>query len=302
MVLHSLGKLYLKQSKPTSAGVLYEYLLRKDSLNPNYHYQLGQSFLKRNRKSDMADKCLDAFAIDSLHMKSIYGLAKFFKDIRVRDSTKIFIDKGLAIDKNNLNLIQLNANYLFMTKDYDGAIDNLKKLEKLNFRSVSSYSMLGMSFVRLQELDSAEVYFRKGLGMDRSNAKITFRLAKLYYKKKELKIAKIYAQRATMFLEVSMDEEYYFLGILQKENGETNMAIQSFSIAYKNNPRNHEALFQWAMASDAYYKEKNIALGHYRKYLDKFESKDDEMDAFAKQRIDVIVKELFLEGEIVEEN
>ena len=56
------------------------------------------------------------------------------------------------------------------------------------------------------------------------------------------------------------------------------------------------------MASDAYYKDRNIALGHYQKYIKKFKDKDSEMSSFAQRRIDVFVKELFLEGEIVGEN
>jgi hypothetical protein len=56
------------------------------------------------------------------------------------------------------------------------------------------------------------------------------------------------------------------------------------------------------MASDAYYKEIRIALNHYQNYMKKFKSKDSEMAAFAQSRMNVIVKKLFLQGEIVEEN
>ena len=120
LVTHNLGKLYLAKNKAKKAEKLFRFLKGKDSLNPNYPYQIGVCLEKRNRNLAMGQSYLDAFNIDTLHLKSIYGLSKFFKELRMKDSTMLFIDKGLKIDSTNVNFIQLKANVLYFSKDFDG--------------------------------------------------------------------------------------------------------------------------------------------------------------------------------------
>ena len=77
--------------------------MKKDTVNPNYPYQLAESLEKQNKLSEMGQRYLDAYNLDTLHIKSVFGLAQFFKSLKFKDSTSIFIDKGLKIDPNNLS-------------------------------------------------------------------------------------------------------------------------------------------------------------------------------------------------------
>jgi len=149
-------------------------------------------------------------------------------------------------------------------------------------------------------LDSAKIYFKKALKIEFMDPTISYRMAKLYHEQDSLKQATYYAGMAVMSLRPDYDKEYYLLGILQKEQGELKHAITSFEKAYNNNHRNHKALFGLATTSDAYYKDKKIAIKYYQKYISKFEVKDVEMAIFAKRRIEEIKKELFLDGVKVE--
>ena len=126
--------MYLAKNKAKKAEQLYRFLKKKDTLNPNYPYQLAIALEKQNRNLKMGQSYLDAFNIDTLHLKSIYELSKFFKELRIKDSTMLFIDKGLKIDSANINFIQLKANVLYFSKDFDSAIEQLTKLDSLNFR------------------------------------------------------------------------------------------------------------------------------------------------------------------------
>ena len=103
IVAHNLGKLYLSKNHANKAAKIYQLLKNKDSLNPNFPYQLGKALEKQGKNLQMGQSYLDAFNIDTLHLKSIYELARFFKTLRVRDSSMVFIDKGLKIDSVNIS-------------------------------------------------------------------------------------------------------------------------------------------------------------------------------------------------------
>jgi tetratricopeptide (TPR) repeat protein len=300
LVAHSLGKLYLAKNKAKRAVKIYRFLNIKDSLNPNYPYQLGKALEKQGKHLKMGQSYLDAFNIDTLHLKSIYELSKFFKELRVKDSTMLFIEKGLKIDSTNVNFIQLKANVLYFAKDFEGAIEQLTKLDSLNFKSINTYEMFGMCYYKLKNLELAEEYFKKALRIDRINSKINYRLGSLYYEKKDLKLAHLYLAQSIMFGRGDLDKQYLLLGIIAKEDFKMKVAVKNFNEAVIYNRHNSDALFQLAFASDSYFKDKKIALNHYQRYIQKFENKSPKLTEYANRRITEIKKEYFLKGEIVE--
>ncbi len=300
LVANSLGKLYLSLNQAEKAEKIYRYLMKMDTVNPNYPYQLAESLEKQNKHSEMGQRYLDAYKLDTLHIKSIFGLAQFFKSLNFKDSTSLFIDKGLKIDSNNINFNQLKANELYFLKDFSGALTYLKKIDSLNFKSVQIYEMFGMCYYNLQDFVLAEKYFKNAVILDPDNSQILYRLASLYYDKKENKMATFYLHRSIISAKPDIDKQYYLLGIISKDENNLKRAIDNFEKSYENNYKNHKALFELAVTSDAYFKDKKMALKHYQNYLDKFENYDKVMTAFVEGRIKEIKKQYFIEGEIVD--
>ena len=70
--------------------------------------------------------------------------------------------------------------------------------------------------------------------------------------------------------------------------------------SFLNNRNNHKSLYELAITSDAYYKDKKIAYKHYKEYIERFEERDKEMTTFVLSRMKDIKQEYFLEGEIVD--
>jgi len=300
LVAHSLGKLYLAKSKAKGAEKIYRFLKEKDTLNPNYAYQLGKSLAKQGKHLKKGQSYLDAYNIDTLHLKSIYELSKFFKELRIKDSTMLFIDKGLRLDSTNINFIQLKANVLYFAKDFDGAIEQLTKLDSLNFKSINTYEMFGMCHYKLKNLELAEEFFKKALKIERRNSKILYRMGSLYYEKKDLKRAHLYIMQSIIYGRGNLDKQYLLSGIIAKDELNFKVAVNQFKEAVKYNYNNSDALFQLAFASDSYFKDQKIAMNHYQKYVQKFEGKSPKLTEYANRRIAEIKKEYFLKGEIVE--
>ena len=300
LVANSLGKLYLSLNQAEKAENIYRYLMKMDTANPNYPYQLAESLEKQNKHAEMGQRYLDAYNLDTLNIKSILGLAQFFKLLKFKDSTSLFIDKGLKIDPNNLNFNQLKANELYFLKDFNGALTYLKKLDSLNFKSVQIYEMFGMCYYNLKDFELAEKYFKNAIILNPDDSQILYRLASLYYDKKDNKMATLYLHRSILSVKPDIDKQYYLLGIISKEADNLQAAIENFEKSHKNNYKNYKALFELAVTSEAYYKDKKIALKHYQSYAEKFNSSDNIMTAFVEGRIKEIKKQYFIEGEIVD--
>ncbi len=300
LVANSLGKLYLSQNQPKRAEKLFRFLKNKDSINPNFPYQIGESLEKQNELNKMGQSYLDAYKLDTLHIKSIFELAKFYKTLHFQDSTTLFINKGLQIDSNNINFNQLKANDLYFSKDFNGALTYLNKLDSLNFRSVQTYEMFGMCYYNLKDFELAEIYFRNALNLDPNDSQILYRLGSLYYDKKDKINASLYLRRSISSAKPDLDQHYYLLGIISKEENNLKSAIDNFEKSYENNYKNHKALFELAVTSEAYFKDKKMALKHYQNYLDNFKSYDKIMAAYAEGRIKEIKKQYFIDGVIVD--
>jgi len=300
LAANSLGKLYLRAAKAKKAEKIYRFLLNKDTINPNYSYQIGQAFKLQNKPFKMGQSYLDAFNKDTLHVKSIYELAKFFKKLKIRDSSNLFIEKGLNIDSLNVNFLQLKTNSLYFKKQFKDALKHLYLLDSLNYRTLHTYEMFGMSYVNLKQLDSAEVYFKKGLKIEQHNPKLLYRLAAISYERKNIRKAEIYLMQAIAMNKPEVDKHFMLLGIMAKEKNELKQAIRCFEEAYKNNYRNRNALFELAMACEKFYEDKKIALRHYEKFVERSFNSEDELIVYAKERIKLIRKQYFIDGEIVD--
>ena len=300
LVANSLGKLYLSQNQPKRAEKLFRFLQSKDFENPNYPYQIGECLDKQNKFNEMGQSYLNAYKLDSLHLKSIFELAKFFKALRFQDSTTLFIDKGLQIDSNNINFNQLKANDLYFARDFKNTLTFLKNLDSLNYVSVSTYEMAGMCYYNLKDFDLAEKYFRIAIKVDPSDYTIYYRLATLYYDKKDFELTKFYLRQSIGVAKPDLDRQYFLMGILLKEENNLKGALDNFEKAYQNNYKNYKALFELAVSSDIYYEDKKIALKHFQKYLDKFKGIDEKMTVYSEGRIKEIKKQYFLVGEIVD--
>ncbi len=300
ILINNLGKLYLSNYKATKAEYIFKYLIERDSLNPNYPYLLAQSYQKQDLFFAMGQSYLDAYNIDSLHIKSIYRLALFFKDLKDKDSTMVFIDKGLQLAPDNINFIQLKANQLYTSKDYKNTLSYLDKLERLNYKSVNVYEMFGMSYLKLDSLDLAKEYFNKALNIDRNNSKILYRLATVEYDLGEIKKAKFSLMMSIHTAKPDLDKQYYLLGSINKEENNLIEAIHYFEKSFQNNPKKYKALYELALSEDIYYEDKKKALKHYQKFIEKFELKDKEYTDFVTGRINQIKESLFLEGEKIE--
>lgn len=297
--IYQLGKLYLSTDQLKEAYLIFDKLTKEDSKNTNYWYQLATIYSKIGNGGRMIDAYLESYKSDTTHLKSIYKLASVYKKIRKKDSANLFIDKGLSLDKNHINLNKLKINSLYLNRDYKDAIVLLNHLDTITPNELYTQKMLGKSYYYLKDYENAKMYLQRAKAIDREDFKTyTF----LGHVEKELKNY----PKASMnyFLAVTKGKkkrhvEYYSSGLLYLEMKKPKLAIRMFKKALEENSNDYMSKYQIAITSDALYKDKKIAYKLYDDYLLRFEEKDKKMTAFAQARLKELTKQLFLKGEKV---
>ncbi len=296
VVASQLARLYKSTRKTKEAVKMYAFLIQKDSTNPFYCYQLGKILKKKGRFFESGELFLDAYKKDTAHLSSIFELAKFYKSLRFKDSTQLFINKGLLLDGEHLNFLQLKALFLYKYKNYKQSLVLIQKMDSLGFSNAAINSLKGACFEKMEQLDSAQVYYAKAVKMDRSSMEYAYKLANVYYKKKELKSAKILLMMSLLGADPDFSAPQFLYATIFQEEKNFKEAIRYYKKSYHSGRRFYKGLFQWAVTAEAYYKDKNVALDLYKKYIDRFASNDVEMTRYAKQQIKDITKGLFLKG------
>lgn len=297
---YRLGKLYLAQHNLEASEKIFKKLIVLDAENPNYEYQLGLISSQKKDGNGMLTHFLKAYQKDTTHIKLVFQLARTFELLRIKDSAKLFTNKGLQLDSLHINLNKLKINELFRAKKYKQAIHLLQRIDTIEPNELYTQKMLGRSYFNIDSLDLAEKNFKKAKILDKEDFKIYKHLGHIEKVRKNYRKAMLNYFRATTVGKKPRNEEYYSLGLLYLEMKQLKMAIEMFKKSIKESNRFYKALYQLAITSDSYYKDKKIAYQQHQDYLNRFEYKDKDITAFVKHRIKEIKKELFLKGENVE--
>ncbi len=300
LINYQLGKMYLQTKKALKAKKVFELLIKKDQTNANYHYQLGVAYAMLKKRNPKIDSFLKAYQYDNEHIKAIHQLAKVYVFLRDKDSTNIFINKGLEVKPNHVKLNKLKINRLFLSKKYKEAIDRLKKLDSIQSKEFYTQKMLGRTFFKLKEFDSAKVYFKKALKIDQSDHKSYEYLGDIALEKKDFKSGEFMYLMSVFTGKEPRDKGYYGMGYINLKTNNTKKALEFFKDAVKENHKNYRALYQLANTSENFYKEKKIAYKLYNNYMSKFERKDTLLTNHVKSRLKEIKKYYFMKGEILE--
>ncbi|EAQ40776.1 tetratricopeptide repeat protein [Polaribacter sp. MED152] len=294
---YQLGKMYVINRKPKKAISTFSYLVKQDVNNANYTYYLGLAYALNGQRDPMINSFIATYKKDSTHLKAIKRLAKSFHKLQDKDSTQLFVDKGLALNKNDVELNKLKINRLYKDKNYLEAVPLLKKLDTIDRKETYSKVMLGRVFYNLDSLEQAKKVFTKLSFIDREDYTALTYLGDIYFKEKNYNKAMMNYMMATTRGKEARDAEYYGLARVFYELEKPKMAIKFFKKAYEENISNYRALYQLATMSDDYYKDKKIAYRLYNEYTEKFWRKDEGMNNFVRNRINEIKKDYFMRGE-----
>lgn len=299
-IQYQLGKLYAQTKQPAKAIDTFKNIIQQDSTNANYHYRLGIAYGMLKKRNLKINSFLEAYKNDTTHIKSIHHLALAYTLLHDKDSANIFINRGLVVNPNHINLNKLKINNLYREEKFTEAIQFLQRLDTLEPNEHYTQKMLGRSYFNLKKYDEAKKHFNKAIRIDKSDFKAYTYLGDINFEKKKFYKAQLDYMVATFAGKEHRDVEYYQLARVYEELGNPKEELKSYKKAFEENRKNYKALYQLAKTSEDYYKDKRIAYKHYKNYINRFERKDSVLTKHAKTRLKEIKKYYFLQGEILQ--
>jgi tetratricopeptide (TPR) repeat protein len=301
LIKYQLGKLYLTKRKANKAIKTFEELQAADENNPNYAYQKGVAFAMKKDRNAMIDSFLEAYQSDSTHVKTLYQLSNSFFKLKDKDSTRLFLEKGLELAPNHISMNKLLVNQNYVEKRYPEVLEVLERLDSLSPNELFVIDMFGRTHYNLEQYTQAKEYFNLAKEIDRTDFKTWTYLGHIEMKLENYKLAQLNYRMASFIGKEKRDEEFLGLGHASLRLKKPLEAIAMFEKAYKENRGNYKALFQLALTTDSYYKDKKEAYRLYDQYNMQFENRDQEKTAHVQRRLKEIKKDYFMKGISLEE-
>ncbi len=288
-VRYDLAILLAKKGRIEPAIKLLYALEKTDPKNPDYSYQIGQLEADVNRK---LDAYLRSYYKDTTLIRSIYKITKLYRQLdNFKDSAQYFLQKGLTLSPNHFGLLRLQVIDLYRDNKFVAMKNLLIKMDSLYPNKLFVKKNLGWVYLNLNQLKEADFYLDQALKID-DEPILYYYKGILFFKQKKYKEAKYMQLLAIAKKKVKNDKEFYQLGLIEKEYKHYQKALNYFKKAYKDNVKDYKSLYQQALLTDVFTKNRKKAIKLYQNYLKHFASKDQQTTAAIKKRLnDLKVKE-----------
>ena len=97
---------------------------------------------------------------------SNYRIAKAYENLQRYADAKVWMDKCLALQPDNLDFILQNGILLMKNKEDAQAKENFERLNKLYTKNAESWAYLGIIHLKKSEFNAAQLSFNKALQLN----------------------------------------------------------------------------------------------------------------------------------------
>jgi len=282
-----LGKLLVKTKDFETAFDVFATLLEKNPGNAEYHYYLGR-VKQLSGGDDALISFKNAYKNDTTHLRSLNALGKHYVREQQKDSAFKYIDVGLRFYENDVSLINLKALAYFNDGQYEQAIPYFEKLFELKQDKPFVYKKLGYSYTNEREFEKAKTLYHKLANIFDQEADAYKGLGEVFLMEEQLDSAEIYYIKSIEARKYIFDVEYRNLGRIMRLKNNTKKALEYYTQAWKEDPKNPLGYWQVCVIADEYYKDPKVKLKHYEKLL----ADNKNIFPFLRQRAEKRISEL----------
>ncbi|WP_298513378.1 tetratricopeptide repeat protein [uncultured Kordia sp.] len=296
LVLYDYGRLLFTAGKLEKSLVIFEKLKAKDTLNPNFHYQIGLA-KEALRQETYIQSYQTAFELDAQHQKSIYKLIKNYIETKEFKKADRIITVGLTNNEDDVKVIGFKAQLHYANQEYRKALLWFEKLIDQNKATRYVYEKAAFAAYRVGRILKSIAYYEEALKRDRGNYFYHSQLAKLYYQDGVPDKAEHHASQAIVGKMTDPSGDYYILGMVHFDRKEHKKAMKLFNMALEENPDYELAQLRLAQVADNYYSDSKAKLKMYERFLEKFPKAKIEMKKIVNTRIRELKEEIHLKSE-----
>ncbi|WP_296311050.1 tetratricopeptide repeat protein [Winogradskyella sp. UBA3174] len=292
LLKYDYAKLLSRTKSYEAANSIFSNLIKNDSLNPNYHYELGL-VLQKQKDTTAHDEFLKTFDLDATHQKAIFKVAKQLIIKRKFEEAHRFLDKGLESYANNVELISLKAQAYYFQEYYTHAVVWFNKLIDLGEVSEFIHEKLSLSYAQNSDYQDAIKHRKLVLNYSPKDANAMFVIGGYYQRISDFENAEKFISAALQLQDVSLSEEYQTLGTILNRQKKYEAAIKAFQKSLKEDASNIMAEFFLLRTKDEFYADIDTKITMYEKYLAKH--KKSMFLTYAERRLKELKEEKFLQ-------
>lgn len=292
LVQYDYAKLLIRTKKYSEAKQLLHNLIVEDSLNPNFHYEMGLVLEKENDTTDI-DEFRKTFDLDKTHQKAIFKIAKHNIIKQNFELAHRLVDKGLESYTNNLELISLKAQAYYFQEYYTHAVVWFKKLIDLGEESEFIHEKLSLSYAQNSDYEDAIFHRKEALKYNPYDSNAMYIIGLYYERLANYEKAEDYITKSLLLKDVSLTDEYQKLGTILNRQKKYDAAIKAFQTSLKEDPSNLMSDFFLLRTKDEYYADVDTKIAMYKTFIEKHQK--NPFVQFAKDRLTELKKEKFLE-------
>jgi tetratricopeptide (TPR) repeat protein len=295
LLKYQLANLFYHTKQYKKSLLLFTELSKIDGKNSNFIYKLASIYRNLKKPDTAISLYKKVFQLDSLNGNSYYFIAKLYRKQKQIDSTTKYLKKGLSHNRKHILLNQLQTKVAFKAKDYQKVIQTVLLLDSLKKSSPFYINLKGIAYYRNKEFKKALKTFNS-LILNKKVQDNTFYYMALSYKEmKDYANAEQFLNMAITYKRPSIAQEYYQIALLYKEQNKPQKAIAFLKKSLQEKYQNPDVLYETALLTNAYYKDKTIALKYYEDFISYYEAYYPKRTAYALQQIQKIKTDLFLQ-------
>lgn len=263
----NLAALYEEEENPPKAIKYYTLLQQDNPKLPIFSRKLGRLYTVADNYTDAWKYYNIAYKANSRDLKSIKGLAELAMANDQHNLADSILIEGLKIDSTHIGLSLLRSKLKYKEKDYDQTAAILKGvLGRYDFNTYY-HKLYGYALVQIDSTQMAIYHLTYALQNAPRDEKVHYYLGKAYEDAGNIESALFYYQNAAeLSIAPSIDKYYRNVARLYDEQKDLPNAIIAYKEAYRYG-KDAKILYYLARASDIYYKDKNIAIKYYDRYI-----------------------------------
>jgi Flp pilus assembly protein TadD len=290
-VQYEYAKLLANTGANKKADSIYKDLISKHPLNPNYYFQRGLLFEKK-QDSIAHELFLQTFTLDSTHLNAAYKIAKYQLTKRKFEEAQYCIDLGLKNNPISRKFLNLKALLLYYTKDFHGAISAYQVLIEQQVNNVQLHEHLAFSYGKTYQFVKAIEHFTILINeYDDKKPSYHYNIGKSFMGLANFEKGRHHVEMSIALQEIPLDAQYLTLAISYSRQGKFKETMRYLRKALEENSENEFALYQLAVAADNYYTDEESVMLFYENYIKRY-LKDGSYLKLAQSRVSEIKKEL----------
>lgn len=292
LLKYEYAKLLTRTKKYEDANQLFNKLIVLDSLNPNYHYELGV-VLEKQKDTLAINEFQKVFDLDQTHQKAIFKIAKRLIVKRKFKEAHLIIDIGLESYSNNIELISLKAQAYYFQEYYTHSVVWFQKLLDLGEKSEFIHEKLSLSYAQNSDYEDAIYHRKEALKYNPYDTAAMFVVGNYYERLSNFEKAEVFYTKSLLLQDLPLSDEYRTLGRVLNRQKKYEAAIKAFQKAIKEDPTDLMSEFFLIRTKDEFYADTDSKIKLYENYIEKH--KKSPFVAFAQRRLKELKQEKFLE-------